>query len=437
MSFRQKAAVGALVALAALPLGAQDHGARRPASAPHPMAIRVLPPSPETHAPLRYVTSEPAYVAAFIVYPGAGVRMIYPLTEREERQWSGFHNEPLVGVQFDDDAYRAVLGPTMPGPRYLYVIASRYPLDVARYVHHPSRLARDVSVATARSLDSEDDLVALVDHVVSLGDEDSWDADVYMLWQPNHQHPALADEGLTYPSRVIVCATGMSIVVPFNYPFAACPGDQRLVPLPPVKRPVSQRASTEVETPTVLPTIRGTRMSNQEQRKAGAPTNALTTTAAGGVSVVGGEPVAQQGQVETSDGTTVLVGVPVSYGHDGIERSHRERPDGFRPGSDGRDGDHRDGMRRGDGRDGRDGRGNDYREGGRVIGNPMPGSVPAPRLPPNPQPAPPPRLATPPASAPVMAAPVMHSEPAHAAPPPPPAQSTPQSHPSAPPQKVQ
>lgn len=436
MSFGRPAAIAALVALAALPLGVLSLGAqaRRHATDRHALAIRVLPPSPETNAPLRYVTSEPAYVAAFIVYPGAGVRMIYPLTAHEEKQWAGFHAEALFGAKFDDDAYRVVLGPTMPGPRYLYVIASRYPLDVDRYVHHPSRLERDVTMSVARSFDSEDDLVALVNHVVAVSDDDSWDADVYMLWQPDDRNPALTDQGLTYPSRVIVCSTGMSLVVPFNYPFAACPGDQRLVPLPPVKRPVSQRASTEVEAPTVLPTIRGVRLTNAEQHRAGAPTTALTTTAAGGVSVVGGEPVEEQGQVETVDGTTVLIAIPVSHGHDGFGRSHRERFDGDQHGDHRRDGDRRDGMRH---EDGRDGHRNGYHDGGPVIANPMPGSTPAPRLPPNPQPAPPPRLATPPMTAPRMAAPVMHSEPAHAAPPPSPAQSTPQSHPNASPQRVQ
>lgn len=438
MSFGRNAALAALVALAALPLGAQqlpERSAGRHAAGRGALAIRVLPPSPETNAPLRYVISEPAYVAAFIVYPGAGVRMIYPLTTHEERQWAGFHNEPLYGVQFDAEAYNVVLGPVGPGPRYLYVIASRTPLDVARYVHHPSRLARDVTMSVARSFDSEDDLLALVNHVVSVGDDDSWDADVYMLWQPGG-NPALADEGLTYPSRVIVCSTGMSLVVPFNYPFVACPGDRRLMPLPPVRRPTSQRASTGVESPTVLPTIRGARVTNSAERKPGAPANAFTTTAAGGVTVADGEPVEDQGEVVNSDGTVVLIGIPVSDGHDRFDRWHRERFDGDRR-HDG-DGDHRDGMRRGDGRDRHDdGRRDGYGNDGRVIANPNPGSMPAPRLAPNPQPAPPPRLAPTPMTTPVMAAPVMHSEPARAAPPSPPAQSAPQSHPSAPPQKVQ
>jgi hypothetical protein len=444
MSFGRNAALAALIALAALPLGAQqvpERNAGRHASGRAPLAVRVLAPSPETNAPLRYVINEPAYVAAFIVYPGAGVRMIYPLSTHEERKWAGFHDEPLFGVQFDAEAYSAVLGPVMPGPRYLYVIASRTPLDVGKYVHHPSRLERDVSLSVARSFDSEDDLVALVNHVVTVGDDDSWDADVYVLWQPG-ANPALADEGLTYPSRILVCSTGMSLVVPFNYPFAACPGDQRLVPLPRVRRPVSQRASSEVEKPTVLPTIRGVRLSNADARKAGTPTTALTTTAAGGVTVADGESVEDQGEVVNSDGTVVLAGVPVSYGHDRGDRSHRERFDSDQHRNGNHDGDHRDGMRRGDGRDAHDdGRRGGYRDGyrvdGPVIANPNPASMPVPRLAPNPQPAPPPRLAPPPMTAPRMAAPVMHSEPVHAAPPPSPAQSTPQSHPGAPPQKVQ
>ncbi|MEO7218792.1 MAG: hypothetical protein ABI026_11410, partial [Gemmatimonadaceae bacterium] len=93
------------------------------------LRVTVLPPTPQMHEPLRYQLSAPAYVAAFVVYPGSGVRLLYPLINTPERlQRAGYHADQLIGKSFDDDSYNVVLGPRVAGPAYLYVIASRHPL---------------------------------------------------------------------------------------------------------------------------------------------------------------------------------------------------------------------------------------------------------------------------------------------------------------------
>ncbi len=151
--------------------------------------VKVLPPSPQTQEPLRYTLSEPAYVAAFIVYPGAGVRLIYPTTTGAERlQSAGYHSDPLLGVSFDNDAYRVVLAGATPGPRYLYVVASRNPLDVAQYVHHPTALQGAIGQDAARSLDSDSTIDAIVSHAIAVGGDDSWDSDVYTLYGAASQY---------------------------------------------------------------------------------------------------------------------------------------------------------------------------------------------------------------------------------------------------------
>ena len=175
MSFRRGVMVAAAVLAGALP--AMMH-AQRAQRAQQALSIKLLPPLYDQ--PLRFELNQPAYIAAFVVSPGEGVRMIYPLTTGSEALlWTGFHSELLLGMHHDDDAYDVVFGrSTWPyisygqsiaqGPRYLYIIASRAPLDVARFVHRPSSLQRTVGYENARSFDSEDAIDALLDHTVSL-----------------------------------------------------------------------------------------------------------------------------------------------------------------------------------------------------------------------------------------------------------------------------
>lgn len=294
------------------------------------VTVMVLPPSPQTHEPLRYVLSEPAYVAAFIVYPGAGVRLLSPSVDIAERvHRGGYNTDQLIGVSFDNDFYRAVLGPRVPGPAYLYVIASRRPLDVARYVHKPMGLASAIGERESRSFYTDVAFDALLNNAVSLGDDSSWDSDMFMLWPGSESSAGFAGglvqnnlPGARYTS--ILCADGTSRVVPINYPFIGCPGQTHIRPKTDAVQQVQQSASAAVATPapsqgvevvngvssghtTVLPTIIGTRDARAEQRSAiqqqAAAQRATYTTVANGDQQAPAQPAEQpvQTQVQVID----------------------------------------------------------------------------------------------------------------------------------------
>lgn len=410
----------ALVPLVATTLAVQNSAAQVARGTPgeQQVGVKILPPSPQTNEPLRYALSEPAYVAAFIVYPGAGVRMIYPLGNTEEIQYAGYHSDALYGLSFDNDLYNVALagGPEY-GPRYLYVIASRYPLDVAQYVHRPMELERAVGVNAARSFDTNWQFDALVNHVVSLGDDLSWDADVYMLWaQPvypsasayaygygygydnGYGYDALGYDNLNVYYHNIRCYDGRIITVPYNYPFVGCPGDARLVPNPnPPRLPATLvRASSKAPPPpTVLPTIVGVRRApnNPEGQGHIAESVAPRITAAGGYDNTAAEAQSRMGQPAAP--TVVIIPEyvqPISpRGWDQAHDRNRWR-------------DHSDARRR-------------------DMGSPRapagPTLAPAPRLAPAPQLAPPP-LIRPPEIPHYTAPPAQASRPEmHSAPPPP------------------
>src|SRR6185312_5934676 len=107
----------ACVPLLAGALGAQvTTSDRLPGQGGQGLTLMLLPPSPETHQPIRYVLSEAAYVAAFLGYPGAGVRLLYPLVDqRETLHRAGYNSDELIAASLDNDVYNVVLGPNAPG----------------------------------------------------------------------------------------------------------------------------------------------------------------------------------------------------------------------------------------------------------------------------------------------------------------------------------
>lgn len=401
MSFRRGVVSAAMLAAAMLAaaLPGAVHAQQRGRGS-QPVSVKLLPPTPAVNRPLRFVVNQPAYIAAFIVAPGEGVRMIYPLTSEEQQQWAGLHDEPLVGLHFDDDAYDVVFGRSpwsaasfgvgyAQGPRYLYVIASRWPLDVTRFVHRPSALQRTVGYASARSFNGEDALAALLDNVVSLGSDESWDADVYMLWAPAwlDSAPHSFQEALqrNMGTRAVACRDGSSRIVPLNYWFNGCPGDARLLLVRPVQ-PSIQRLAAESESPTVLPTIRGVRVARAPAASAEPVANGFLMTAAGGVTTNGVRlPDSEDAPIGVQT-ITLVRGVPVlvaQHRESLLEHEEGGGGQGARPGHD----------RFWD-------RGAAHEQ---VMGAPV--LAPAPRLAPDPALAPAPRMAP---------APMVHSEPMRA-----------------------
>lgn len=382
------ATVVACVPLLAAALGAQTPvNGRLPGEGGQGVTVKLLPPSPQTHEPLRYVLSEPAYVAVFVVYPGAGVRLLSPTIDTPERlHRGGYNTDQLIGGSFDDDIYHAVLGPTLPGPAYLYLIASTHPLDVARYVHRPTALASAIGVREARSFYTDVAFDALLNNAVALGDDASWDSDVYMLWSSNGFATKSPDEISpdgrlsSYYARIL-CADGSTRIVPVNYPFSGCPGlpqirAANLAPAqvrqaasaasPPLNA-IQQRVAS-AEAATVLPTIVGPHITDVQRRAAierdVASQRAVYTT------VANGEPVVATPQGEAGSQAQIQV-IDVGSGRS-LDAARRDR-DAIR-------GEHRmqggEELREQAGANGQN----------RTVGR-------APQLPPNPQLAPNPVLA--------------------------------------------
>jgi hypothetical protein len=319
----RKTALFACLSLLATALAAQTSTTDKFANqSDHGLKIVLLPPSPETHQPLRYRLSEPAYVAAFMVYPGSGVRQLYPLVDTPERlQPKGYNVNQLLGISFDDDAYRVVLLPHFGGPSYLYVIASRHPLDVARFVHRPMRLASTIGDASARSFDNDVAFDALVNNAISLGDDQSWDADVYMIWP---QDAADRQRRTAVQYRIIVCSNGDARAVPYNYPFNGCAGDLRVRAENLASNPVVQKTASAAvvapvgsggttsnasnfAAPTVLPTIIGKRVAEADRGslapRDGGSNRVMYTAANGDQAIpVSSVKVAPGVQLETMDG---------------------------------------------------------------------------------------------------------------------------------------
>lgn len=229
---------------------------RLPGTGGQGLTLMLLPPSPETHQPIRYVLNEPAYVAAFLVYPGAGVRLLYPLVDQPERlHASGYNTDELYGASFDNDSYNVVLGPLAHGigPVYLYMVASKHPLDVARYVHKPMTLASAVGEKESRSFYSDVAFDALLNNAITLGDDYSWDSDMYILW-PGADGSA---RGHTQLARVL-CGDGTTREVPINYPFSGCPGQQHIRPVTQANQVVQRSALAEAQVSSPAQTVQRT-----------------------------------------------------------------------------------------------------------------------------------------------------------------------------------
>ena len=325
----RKASVAALVPLLAAALSAQAQQAasngRQPGQGGQGVRVTLLAPSVHLHEPFRYELSEPGYVAAFIVYPGAGVRLLYPTIDTPEKlQSAGYHTDQLIGSWFDNDVYRAVLGPAVAGPSYLYIVASRNPLNVAQYVHHPTLLANAVGVKESRSFYTDVAFDALLNNAVALGDDTSWDSDMYILWpgtDVGDASPEWWDPSRRDNYRYDLCTDGTLRLVPINYPFIGCPGQAhlRLNPAAVQKPPVRSLASNE-ESPTVLPTIIGKPSThealNTEARRTESERRALR------VEVANGD---RQSSAGASDATAVqLHSVVVVPGDVAAQRRNRD-----------------------------------------------------------------------------------------------------------------
>lgn len=116
--------------------------------------------------------SEPGYVAAFEIQPGAGVIMVYPTATRPSRVGSGW-----TTLQ---NYYRSNAAPLPGNSRMAYavVVASRDPLDVEEFIENGTRL-REILGREAALGYQRDAVVEAITQVFGAGrSEGTWDFDV-------------------------------------------------------------------------------------------------------------------------------------------------------------------------------------------------------------------------------------------------------------------
>ncbi|GAC1477976.1 MAG: hypothetical protein NVS1B4_21350 [Gemmatimonadaceae bacterium] len=235
----------------------------QPRSAPVPLQASELDPTPirawldypTTDGSLSFTLNRPAYVAIFEVMPGRGARLIYPaLNDRRTLFDEGFSRvftDPYPTARW----YYASSYSRSAEPTYLYLVASARPLRTNHLVDSPGALywamgSHFASLNHSRTFDALESLV--------LDDRQGaeWTGDVLVLW-PNAPESFYASRP---QQRIVQCANGRVLVLPWDYPLSACPGPAAASPPAPIaQRPDSTApADTTTRTPRAGPPERST-----------------------------------------------------------------------------------------------------------------------------------------------------------------------------------
>lgn len=193
---------------------------------PLPLTVRLLPPENRL---LRFLTSEPAYVAIFEVAPDRGVSLIYPRSFEEPAPVSpaGLNLEFLPwrveGRWYYASApyYSAVS--TFTQPTYLYMIASKSPLRVDDIQRSPATLRSAMGWRSFLATNLSATLDDIERMVVGSLPEDEWSSDLYIIW------PDVPNDRPWHTQYAFVsCDDGRMVLVPLGWNIPACPGTRNL-----------------------------------------------------------------------------------------------------------------------------------------------------------------------------------------------------------------
>lgn len=193
-------------------------------TAPAPLAVRLLPPQDGT---LRFLTSEPAYVAIFEIVPDFGISMLYPRSGEPRVSAAGlnttFMPSYVTGRSYYENAPYYFAVSSFRKPKYLYVIASRSPLPVADILVSPQSLRQTLGWRWFVANDLSGTLDAIERLVAGSLPEDEWSSDLYVIWPdvpsdlPWHAQYAF-----------LACDDGRMVLVPLSWNVPACPGTRNL-----------------------------------------------------------------------------------------------------------------------------------------------------------------------------------------------------------------
>ncbi len=205
-------------------LAACMHAAPRDDAAPAPPAppldVSLLPAlAANTNVPsLTFALNRPAYVAAFEVIPGRGVRLLYPYAP-EQAQNPGGMNLVTETPAFFDDYLGSVLAVPNAAPTYTYIIASDEPLTLGALTQ-PAGLRNYFGAATFASYRASSFIDAVTSAVIPAGAPNaSWASDMVVDWS-NAPFGEFADA-----TTSIECSDGRVLIVPTGYGSTMCPVD--------------------------------------------------------------------------------------------------------------------------------------------------------------------------------------------------------------------
>jgi hypothetical protein len=180
--------------------------------------------------------TQPAHIAVFEFIPGVGAFLLYPTSEGGAERLHGpgvavAHMSPFTGA-------RSMLGSFARqgySPRYVYVIASMYPLAVEEFIHSSARLRDRLGYALFASFDGVAVFEALHSLVLTNLAPGTWSADLYVVWPA----PRVID-AFALNRMIVTCPDGPRLVVRQNQLAASCaPLVAQLVDTPPPSDPIT------------------------------------------------------------------------------------------------------------------------------------------------------------------------------------------------------
>lgn len=168
--------------------------------------------------------NRPAYVALFEILPGRGVAMVYPTNgQRDEFYPAGYSAFRIPSTRRYDWYDTGYNGRYLDDePRYVFLVASRRPLRVSRFIESQGSLRTVLGYSSYTAMNYRTVMNDLVDIIVPPQSDDDWTTDVYSYW-PNSQYRdryAYTDQ---YYTRVY-CGDGSYQWVPWELYGYACPG---------------------------------------------------------------------------------------------------------------------------------------------------------------------------------------------------------------------
>jgi len=234
----------------AVVLAACMHTTPREAAAPAPPLDVTLLPALAAHTvvpSLTFTLNRPAYVAAFEITPGRGVRLLYPYAPQADVRPAGM-SLVTETPEFYDDYLRSPLTVPFGGATYTYIVASDQPLTLGTFTQPAGLLDYfgDDRFASYRASSYIDAVTTAV--IPADAADGSWSSDLVVNWS---NAPAGA---LAVATTSLTCANGRIIAVPAAYGSALCPLNAVRAVRASVAAASLPRSSATIQTPGTIVT---------------------------------------------------------------------------------------------------------------------------------------------------------------------------------------